>query len=246
MEVPEGPKFKTYKEGEPIPPVDSEDIRRTWEYDRTHNPVGTKGWDWLLNRQAVCSPGADVWDVAHRHRMIETLITYKLLTPWHHGEELNDAVFRIAATFPLREFHPHDYMIPGDEHFGFDPNAFVQQLEAETGIAGTGKTVPTKVGEGGRAWGGSPIEYRNDSPERRAEHKARGLLWMIFKRLSPSLDLTSIQNPVNAANFAALFFADFMLDNIDLVRKLEDGYKKQEFVEIDLREELERKARRWA
>jgi hypothetical protein len=34
------PKFKTYAEGEPIPPVDPEDIKRVWEYERTHSRVG--------------------------------------------------------------------------------------------------------------------------------------------------------------------------------------------------------------
>jgi len=29
------PKFKTYAEGEPIPPVDPEDIKRMWEYEHT-------------------------------------------------------------------------------------------------------------------------------------------------------------------------------------------------------------------
>jgi len=30
------PKFKAYTDGESIPPVEPEDIKRTWEYDRTH------------------------------------------------------------------------------------------------------------------------------------------------------------------------------------------------------------------
>jgi len=126
MEVPEGPKFKTYKEGEPIPPVDSEDIRRTWEYDRTHNPVGTKGWDWLLNRQAVCSPGADVWDVAHRHRMIETLITYKLLTPWHHGEELSQ-----LARPPIL-LARSAFQNPGKENYGTVQKPSIQEGESNS------------------------------------------------------------------------------------------------------------------
>ena len=34
--------------------------------------------------------------------MVDTLTRYneeQLLTPWHHGEELHEAVFRITATF---------------------------------------------------------------------------------------------------------------------------------------------------
>jgi hypothetical protein len=70
--------------------------------------------------------------------MVETLARYnkgQLLAPWHQGVELHEAVFRIAATFPLRYLKHKSYMIPGDEHFGFDPNAFVQRLIEETGIS---------------------------------------------------------------------------------------------------------------
>ena len=49
--------------------------------------------------------------------MMDTLATYKLLGPWTHGDELDDAVFRIAATFPM-QLHQHwNYQVPGDELF---------------------------------------------------------------------------------------------------------------------------------
>ena len=41
------PKFKTYEEGEPIPPVDPKDIKRMHEYERTQSRVGANGWEWL-------------------------------------------------------------------------------------------------------------------------------------------------------------------------------------------------------
>jgi len=59
----------------------------------------------------------------------------QLLAPWHHGEELDDAVFRVAATFPMRALRDGCYMIAGDELYGYDPNAFVQRLMEETGSA---------------------------------------------------------------------------------------------------------------
>ena len=132
------PKFETYAEGEPIPPVDPEDIKRFWHV----KPPWCSGND----VQSACSPGADVAAVFRRWGMIGTLTIHKLLTPWQHGEELDDAVFRIAATLPLHEVTDHSYMIPGDEHFGFDPNAFVQRLVEETGIAHEWEPVATKVG----------------------------------------------------------------------------------------------------
>jgi hypothetical protein len=142
------PKFKTYAEGELIPSVHPEDLKRTWEYDRTHSQVGSNGCQWLQDRRAVCSLGADGDDVSKRCGMIETLTRYnrgQLLTPWQHGKDLDDAVFRIAATFPLHEVKHKPYMIAGDERFGFDPNAFVQRLIEETGISHFWEPVETKV-----------------------------------------------------------------------------------------------------
>jgi hypothetical protein len=49
----------------------------------------------------------------------------------------------------------------------------------------------------------------------------------------------------NSADPAALLFADFLLDNIDLVRQLEDGFKNPDDWRIDVLKELEQKAQRW-
>jgi hypothetical protein len=105
MADPSIPNFKTYAEGESISPIDPEDIKRMWDYERTHSKVGIDGWKWLQDLKAALSPEAQFSDVSSRHGMIRTLTHYnrgQLLAPWKHGEELNDAVFGIAATFPLR------------------------------------------------------------------------------------------------------------------------------------------------
>jgi hypothetical protein len=49
MTVPHSnaPKFKSYEEGEAIPSVDPDHIKRAWEYDHTHSVVGSSGWQWL-------------------------------------------------------------------------------------------------------------------------------------------------------------------------------------------------------
>ena len=179
--------------------------------------------------------------------MIEMLTAYKVLTPWQRGEDFDDAVFKIAANFPVREFRSRDYMIQGDELFGFDPNAFVQQLVSETGIVGPVKTIPTTMGEGGRAWCGGPIQAINDTPERREERQAREVLWQIFKRFSRHLDLSIFnRGQESPVHIAALMFADFLLDNIDLVRKLEDELKNPKGGCVDVMKELEQRAQRWA
>ena len=176
------PKFKTYAEGELIPSVDPEDIKRTWEYDRTHSKMGANGWEWLLNRQEVCSPGADVSDVSSRCEIIETLLRLELIAPWKHGDHLNDAVFCIAATFPLTVLKRWDYLMPGDVLHPFDPNIFLQQLIEETGVTHTWEPVRTVVPEGQRLFGMTiGVETPAQDPETLAKREARQLFWMIWR-----------------------------------------------------------------
>jgi hypothetical protein len=178
----------------------------------------------------------------------------QLLAPWHHGEELDDAVFRIAATFPLREVKHKSYMIPGDEYFGFDPNAFVQRLIEETGISHVWEPVATKVPEGGRCFVASRIPTRVPNPgervprtEHEAKHGARQVLWEIWKRFSPSLDqVLAARDKEEAAHIVATFFANFLLDNIDLVRQLEDAFRDLSSVPLDpILTALEQRAQRF-
>jgi hypothetical protein len=239
------PNFKTYAEGEPIPRVDPEDLKRM----RVFRPI--PGCQWLKDLQAALSPGADVAAVSLRGRMIDTSIVYKLLTPWQHDEELDDAVFRIAATFPLRELKHKSYMIPGDEHFGFDPNVFVQRLIEETGISHVCEPVTTKVPEGGRCYSRFSANFKGQGPpdpEREAKRQARELVWNIWKRFAPSLDkVLSHRDKEQASEVVATFFADFLMDNIDLVREVEASFMAGNGIgpfdgRLDLLAEMERRA----
>jgi hypothetical protein len=241
------PSFKTYAEGEAIQAVEPEQIKRMWEFERTHSRAGTDGWKWLQDLHAAMGPGAEFSDVSSRHRMVDTLTQYdrgQLLAPWHHGDELDDAVFRIAATFPLREHKPMGYMIAGDERFGFDPNAFVQKLTEETGIVHVWKPVVTKIPEGG--WKCCYFTTPSQDPERQAKRRTRQLTWSIWKRFSPSLKIVSHIEKEQATEIVATFFANFLLDNIDLVRQLEDAFRDMQHVPLDpILSELERKAQHW-
>jgi hypothetical protein len=186
--------------------------------------------------------------VSSRDGMIRTLIIYKLLAPWQRGQELDDAVFRVAATFPIRYLKHKSYMIPGDEHFGFDPNAFVHKLIEETGISHVWEPVQTKIPEGGRALStcSAGFEGQAPNPERNATHQARQIRWEIWERFAPSLDeVVSHSDKEHAAEAVATFFADFLLDNIDLVRQLENSFKDLQHVPLDpFLSELERRAQR--
>ena len=237
------PEFKIYADGEPIPPVDPEDLRRRWNIKtpRTREAV-----------EEAESHEADSSAVSRRQVMIILLTAYnsgQLLAPWHHGEELDDAVFRIAATFPLHEVRDKNYMIPGDEFFGFDFNAFVQRLIEETGISHVWKPVATKVPEGGRGFVTASARFAGQvpNPEREAKQLARQVLWGMWKRFAPSLDkVVSHSDKEQASEIVAMFFANFLLDNIDLVRQLEDSFKEPQSIPMDpILSELERRAQDW-
>jgi hypothetical protein len=94
------------------------------------------------------------------------------------------------ATFPLRYLKHKSYMIAGDEHFGFDPNAFVQRLIEETGIPHVWEPVATKIAEGGRCFVTESVKFEGQvpNPEREAKRKARRVVWNMWKRFAPSLD----------------------------------------------------------
>ena len=188
--------------------------------------------------------------------MIDTLTTYNLLTPWKHGEDLDDAVFRVAASLPLHAIAYKRYKIPGDELDGFDPNAFVQRLIEETGISHVWEPVATKVPEGGRIFSYSLVGGAQErDPDAAAKHAARQIPWEIWKRFSPSLDeVVSHKDKEQATHIVATFFANFLLDNIDLVRQLEDAFRDMQHVPLDptlsvpldpILSELERKAQHW-
>jgi len=180
--------------------------------------------------------------------MIQTLTTYNLLAPWRHGEDMDDAVFRIAATLPLQEHKHKRYMIPGDERFGFDPNAFVQRLIEETGISHVWEPVQTKILEGGRAFSYSlAVGPQGRDPDAAAKQGSRQILWEMWKRFSPSLDeFVSHSDKEQATPIVATFFANFLLDNVDLVRQLEAAFREPQSIPLDpILSELERRAQRF-
>jgi hypothetical protein len=226
------------KEGEPISAVDPAALKRMWNLKTP----------WSMQAlQEACGPGGDISAVSRRHEMIRTLTHFKVVTPWQHGEELDDAVFRIAAIFPMHELSHRNYRIEGDEIYGFDPNAFLQQLVNETGISHFWEPIETKISEGGFMYSGCSATFKGQvpNPEREAKRQARDLLWEIWKRFAPSLDdVISHGDKKHASHVVATFFADFLMDNIDLVRQVEDGFRKDGFPQLATLRELEQKAQR--
>ena len=148
-------------------------------------------------------------------------------------------MFRIAATFPLHEVTIKPYMIPGDEYFwfGFDPNAFVQRLIEETGISHVWELIPTKVPEGGR--GSAFPTFEGQDPKREAKRQTRELVWAIWKRFSPSRDQLTADSDI-----VAILFADFLMNNMDLVSQVEAEFTGARRGDLNPLMELERRAQR--
>ena len=227
-------QFRIPNEGEPIPPVDPEDLKRRWN---TKQPLSCEAV------RAAQSQEADRVAVAHRFRMIRMLTDGfnhgQLLAPWKHGEELDDAVFRIAGSFPMRPLRQHVYKVPGDEVWGFDPNVFVQRLIEETGISHVWEPVPPRLEEGGFCYVTHRVTFKGQGPpdretgeealkkfmasdpsEREAKHDARELLWAVWSKCQPNISRPSGNIPAElAAASVAMFFADFVIDNVDLARE---------------------------
>jgi hypothetical protein len=199
----ETPRFRVSNEGDPIPPVDPEDLKRRWSTRKQR-----------LTCEAARtgqSQEADRVAVSHRFRMVSMLAEDfnhgQLLAPWKHGEDLDDAVFRLAATFPMRPLRQHVYMVPGDSMAGFDPNAFVEKLIEETGISHTWKPVLARIPEGSSSCGYMKLRVGREGQappdpkagaealkkfiapqsEREAKHDARELLWAVWSKCHPSL-----------------------------------------------------------
>jgi hypothetical protein len=230
------PNYIVYAEGESIPPVDPEDIKRM----RPRVRIDTNGWSWLQDPQPVLSPGANITAVERRCTMIHPMTICRLLAPWQHGEEFDDAVFRVAATFPVRELkHKYSCTIAGDERFGFDPNAFVQRLIEETGISHVWEPVSTKVSGDKRIFGVDGEEIPGQDPDTLAKRQTRQLLWGIWSRFSNWDDLL----PHLDKEQVAALFADFLMNNMDLVRQVEASFRAGTGGgRFDLLTELERRA----
>ena len=229
----EPPPFRVSNEGEPIPPVDPEDLKRRWSTRKERQTCDVK--------RAAQGQEADRVAVSHRFRMVSMLAEAfnhgQLLAPWTRGEELDDAVFRLAAAFPIRPLRQHVYKVPGDSMAGFDPNAFVEKLVEETGISHTWEPVLAKIPEGSsvcsyltwrfRGQGSSDHEaakgalkkrMAGELSEREVKQEAGTLLWAVWSKCQPNLSRPSHKHELELMTIA-MHFADFAIDNIGLARE---------------------------
>ena len=91
--------------GEPVPVVDPEDLKATWEFHQkvqAEHPGEQVGIGAGV-AQSICKPGADIHSVGYRSSMIwiMTQIAPEQIAPFLNHGQPTEAVFRAAAKVRL-------------------------------------------------------------------------------------------------------------------------------------------------
>jgi hypothetical protein len=113
--------IRAAEEGAAIPPVSADDLKYLHQVcvDMTRRYSGKDGVVSLDSMARACSRGANLPAVWLRHTQLRLLVRQGLLAEWQHDTALDDAVYRVAATIPMKGVH-------------FDPETFVRQLRHGT------------------------------------------------------------------------------------------------------------------
>ena len=95
--------LKAAEEGDPIPPVDEQDLKALHELcvERAKRYCGKDGVISIEMPARACSPTANLAAVWLRHTHLRSLYRQGLLSEWQHGTALRDAVFRVACSIPM-------------------------------------------------------------------------------------------------------------------------------------------------
>lgn len=96
--------IKAAEEGATIPPVAEQDLKCLHQLcvERAKRYCGKDGVVTLDSMVRACSPHANLAAVWLRHSQLRALYRQGLLAEWQHGTTLDDAVFQLAATIPMK------------------------------------------------------------------------------------------------------------------------------------------------
>jgi hypothetical protein len=118
--------------GDLVAPVNPADLRAAWKMYgdiRAHAGEGAGSID-IRSFQQLSSSGSDGIAVWYRSSMLAMLqqMMPETLSRWTHDGEVDDAVFQVLATFPIKKM---PVGVP-QEGAPFDVDEFVRQIEART------------------------------------------------------------------------------------------------------------------
>jgi len=120
----DGEKFMGFFVGvqrdQPIPEVEPSDLRRFHENISEHSGEASNGVAIGLGTMGLGISVGDADPLWVRNWLLGIVLTQGLLADWQRGTELDDSVYRVAATIPVNGVQ-------------FDPEAFVTRLRAEKG-----------------------------------------------------------------------------------------------------------------
>jgi hypothetical protein len=90
-----------------VPAVKPDDLKSVWRLfgDMNARNPGQSGAAGDSVYKSVCSPGADALSVWYRASMLALAIKMRpdLLAPWIRDDQPDNAVFEVAATFPMEK-----------------------------------------------------------------------------------------------------------------------------------------------
>ncbi len=109
------------EQGATIPPVDENDLKALHELavDRAKRYCGKDGVISIELTARACSPNANLPAVWLRHTQLRSIFREGRLAEWQRDTMLDQAVFRVAATMPMK----------GTK---LDHDVFIQNLRAAT------------------------------------------------------------------------------------------------------------------
>jgi hypothetical protein len=115
--------IKAAEQGAAIPAIGEQDLKSLHELciERAKRYCGKDGVISIEMTARVCTPDANLPAVWLRHTQLRSLYREGLLAEWQHGTTLDNVVFHVAATIPMRGTR-------------LDHQVFIETLRASTTV----------------------------------------------------------------------------------------------------------------
>jgi hypothetical protein len=109
-----------------VPAVNPADLKNVWRIVNLFQAVSPSGQSGSIGSkmfERACSDGADIEAIWFRATVLQLMPV--MLSPWTHNGELEDEVFQVAASFPMKKIEVGIVQ----EGPPFDVQEFLKQVE---------------------------------------------------------------------------------------------------------------------